>query len=209
MIAKKAETAEQKLLKMLESSGGSGVAASPSEAKFNKKRSLLTVVKSINKILLLGVAVGCLFLVLEILSGMKLMNVAIDFSIDETAQKREVNPLESIPGIPSLNTYLAPLQVRNLFLPYEEPKAVNAEVITEKNRAIVDQTSNLKLVGISWLDTVDTASVMLEDKEKGVTYFLKAGEKIGDIIVKTIYADSAVLGYQNEEMIIKYDKPQQ
>ena len=209
MTAKKIETAEQKLLKMLEASAGPGVVANKTEEKVVKKRTLLTIVKISNKVLLASVILACLCLVAEIGSGIRLLNSSIEFSLDESAVKRDINPAELIPVMQSLSAYLAPVEARNFFRPYEAPKSSSVEVVTEKNRAVVEKTKHLRLVGISWLDKVDTASVMLEDKEKDVTYFLKKGEKIGDIIVKTIYADSAVLGYKNEEMIIKYDKPQQ
>ena len=93
------------------------------------------------------------------------------------------------------------LQCSEPFVP--ETKSVET---APENRKIVLLTKTFKLVGIAWLDTIDSASVMIEDTDKNVTYFLKQGEKIGDIIVKTIYADGAVLGYENEEMILKYDK---
>jgi hypothetical protein len=44
---------------------------------------------------------------------------------------------------------------------------------------------------------------MLEDTETGRTYFLRSGDKIQDFTVKTIYADRAILVFENEEISIK------
>ena len=112
-----------------------------------------------------------------------------------------------IPKVQAVSYYASEVKRRNIFQPYEE-KTTTGVVTTgiSKDSPIVRKTKNLRLVGISWLDTVESASAMIEDTEKNMTYFLKKGEKMGDIIVKTIYADSVALGYENEEIIIKYDK---
>ena len=65
------------------------------------------------------------------------------------------------------------------------------------------QTKDLKLVGISWFESPETASAMVENTVSGVTYFLKPGERLNDVTVKNIYAESIVVTYQGEELEMK------
>jgi len=206
MINKK-ETAEQKLLKMIETSAGPDAISSKTQQKVRKKQSLLTMIKGINKLLVVGLIMAIVFLSYEVHSGMAFLNQKDNFSAQQTVPDESIDKKSLTPTIQHLSYYLAGIKRRNLFQPYEK-KVVAAADATEDNRKIRQKIATLKLVGISWLDKIDTASVMIEDTEKGVTYFLQKDEKIGDIIVKTIYAESAVLGYEDEEIIIRYDKSQ-
>ncbi len=63
--------------------------------------------------------------------------------------------------------------------------------------------SKYKLVGIAWLDLPETASIMIEDTQKKETFFLKQGEQLEGVTVKTIYTDRAVFSHENEETTIK------
>jgi hypothetical protein len=63
--------------------------------------------------------------------------------------------------------------------------------------------SGYKLVGIAWLDLPETASVMINDTKKNKILFLKKGEQLEGITVKTIYTDRAVFSRDNEETTIK------
>ncbi|MBP9853994.1 MAG: hypothetical protein KBD53_03900 [Candidatus Omnitrophica bacterium] len=206
MILKKKETAEQKLLKMIEASSTDGIASSnKAHQKVLKKQDLLTVLKSINKLLLVGIIfVGCL-VAFEIKSGMTL--IGKDIKISAASKKGSADTKKSeLLTIQSLPYYLAGVNRRNIFQSYESVSTAKAPAQEQMN--ISRQLRNFKLVGISWLDHVDTASVMIEDTDKKITYFLKKGEKIGNIEVNMIYADSVKLGLENEEMILKYEKPQ-
>lgn len=207
MNANPKETAEQKLLKMIEASAGPSLVPSRAKQKVAKRRGLLAMLRVVNKVLIVGVFVSLFFLVSEVAMGARLLNKKIKFDSVNASGRKNYSVDDLIPTVQSAAYYMAGVKKRNIFVPYEEKKAVDV-VITEKNRRISEVTENLRLVGISWLDRIDTASVMIEDTEKKITYFLQKGEKLGDIIVKTIYADSAVLGYENEETTIQYDKSQ-
>jgi len=206
MMVKKEETAEQKLLKMIEASAPAP-AASTEEIKVEKKFSMLAIVKIANKILLLCVIASVVFLAFELKVGIESYGKVIKVNIEKSSTRKDAAK-SFVPNMPKLAAYLTRIKRRNLFTPYEKPVAKTSVKVSEDNRRIVQATQNYRLVGVSWLDSVKSASVMLEDTEKKVTYFLQAGEKVGDIIVKTIYADSVELGYESEEIIIRYDKSQ-
>lgn len=202
------ETAEQKLLKMIEASSGAGTAPTKTQEKVAQKQSVLSVIKKINLFLIVSVIGATIFLAKEVIAGTEYLTKGIHFNVDQnvinSTRKNEI----LLPGTPRLSSYLVGITHRNFFQPFEQEEVKTSTSAPGKNTQLSQKAAHLRLVGVSWLDTVDSASVMIEDSEKNMTYFLKKGERIGDIFVKTIYADSAVLGYDNEEMTIKYDKSQ-
>jgi len=207
MAAKKPETAEQKLLKMIEASAGPAAVAPKAAVKTEKKRGILSMLKMGNKVLMGVVILTGVLLVGEVMSGAIFLRKNVQFD-DQHEVVQSAKAADSFfLTIEGLAHYLSGVKQRNLFKPFEK-KVKSVVSVTKKNRRIVQKTENFRLVGVSWLDTVDTASVMIEDTDKKITHFLQEGEKIGDIFIKTIYADSVELGYENEEIIIRYDKSQ-
>lgn len=205
-MAKK-ETAEQKLLKMIEASSGGPTSADINKAA--KKQTFIQFVRTINRVLMV-VFVGAVLLVLnELVSGQNFLSKSQDIQIDKKITKSVMSESNSmVPSISGVDYYTAAAKKRNIFQPFKEGDAKNVVKVSEENQRIADQVQNLRLVGISWFETVDSASVMIEDLDKKTTYFLMKGDKMGDIYVKTIYADSVKLGHDNEEIIIRYDKSQ-
>ncbi len=206
-MAKK-ETAEQKLLKMIEASAGSGGGGVKVEKKVQKKIDVVAFLKISNRVLVGVIFITAIFLFNEVRSGMMLLNKGVHFSGVSQVANQSTSDENFFPKVESLSFYLFGAKRRNLFQPFE-PTIKNVVDVSKKNQRIAQKTANLRLVGVSWLDSVDTASVMIEDVDKKTTYFLQKGEKIeGGITIKTIYADSVKLGYENEEIIIRYDKSQ-
>ncbi len=207
MVAKKTETAEQKLLKMIEASSGGGETVSQSQKEFQSQERILSIVKIANKILIVCVLGALLFLGNEIKVGVEVLGKKIQISGAKVSGLSSFDSAGLVPVIQRISYYLSNINQRNIFSPYEDIQTVSVVEVSESNRAIVGRTKNLRLVGISWFDTVESASVMVEDVKKKETLFLRKGEKIGDITVKTIYANSVELGYKDEEIILRYDKP--
>lgn len=208
-MAEKKETAEQKLLKMIEASSGAG--PTKALAKTGKKRNVYAAISAANKVLIIGIILTFIVMGYEFQAGIRNLNQGLDAAATQIAQKKGMSVENLLPTVQRLSFYLASVNRRNIFVPYEE-KATATTGVDASNTAIARATKNFRLVGISWMDRVDTASVMIEDTDQKVTYFLHQGEKVklkdgGDIVVKTIYADSVELGFQNEEIIIRYDKP--
>lgn len=190
------ETAEQKLLKILETSGKGSVSAKSSVSHSGAKFRFS--VQMLNGLLIMGVLVCLAVLGLEIQSGNQLLAKQVDFNAGamgvrggEIAEQK----------VKDLSYYTQKINMRNIFKPYEKEQLDKVNVGAKPNLA--RKMSKYKLVGVAWLDLPESASVMVEDTTNGLTYFLREGEKLDDVTIKTIYTDRAVFGYENEEMTIK------
>lgn len=205
MILKKKESAEQKLLKMIEASSGETSAATRAQKKTSKQQDALSLLKTFNAILIILVVLGAVWVAFEVQKGMGLVGGGIDIEAERgMTDKADGKGIHTVQKLPY---YLAGVNQRNIFRPFEQQIIADVDPVQD-TLTIARKTENLRLVGISWMDRVETASAMIEDTDKQITYFLKIGEKIGNIEVKTIYADSVELALENEEMILRYDKPQ-
>lgn len=194
------ETAEQKLLKILEASGkmpASAPASNASKAPVKSAIKFRFSVQMLNAILLIGVVVCLAVLGLEIQSGSQLLSKQVDFDVN-TSVIRAGDVAELKPK--DIAYYAQKIGVRNIFKPFEKEQLDKASA-TKPNLA--QKLSKYKLVGVAWLDLPESASVMVEDTTNGMTFFLREGEKLDDVTIKTIYTDRAVFGYENEEITIK------
>jgi hypothetical protein len=172
-------------------------AVKPSAPKLPKKKFKLTFsVGALNTLLFLGIIACIAALVIEMRSGFSLINQAVEFPPDSRTEQT-VSDI-ALPSTHSADYYLRQVNERNIFRPYVPKVAKKAAV-----QGLVQLMSRYKLVGIAWLDLPETASIMIEDTRKNETYFLKQGEQLEGVTVKTIYTDRAVFSHENEEMTIK------
>lgn len=156
--------------------------------------------REVNRALMLAVAIVVFLAFSSFFSGMKMLRQKVDFSIDtKNAQNEEA----VIPATKSMTLYLANIQKRNIFLPYEKKEVALEDLASPEAKNITALVKDLRLVGISWLDSPESASAMIEDTKTGNTYFLKQGDNVNELTIKNIFADRIVLSYQGEELAIK------
>ncbi|HPN87895.1 MAG TPA: hypothetical protein PLH56_00970 [Candidatus Omnitrophota bacterium] len=209
MVAQNKETAEQKLLKMIEiSSDKANVAGLKSGQASVFNFNATSFLKVSNKFLILAVIVTGVVFLNEVRSGADFSEKNFYVSEAQGSSQSGAGAVRQNIVVPEISFYLAAMKDRNIFTAFEKGHIKQVVDASAQSRRIAQKTKGFRLVGVSWLDNVETASVMLENVEQKKTYFLQKGEKVGDIIVKTIYADSVALGYENEEIIIGYDKTQ-
>ncbi len=156
--------------------------------------------KEINQMILVGIALVVFTLISDFLNGTKIVERGFSFSWEEQSPaSMEI----VLPALKDLSEYLQIINRRNIFQPYEPKVVEKVEVQNLGKERVSEKTQNFKLVGISWLDTPDSASAMIENTQSGVTYFLKSGESVNNVTVKRIFADSIILDFQGEELEMK------
>ncbi len=199
-MAKK-ETAEEKLLKIIEATKkakGLTPAATAVSAKSSKSTFTISF-QQINLVLVAALLAGFVFLLNEVRSGNALLSQDVSISVDVAAQKDAGSV--AIPQMKNIAYYIDKISVRNIFQPFDK-KAAELGAPSAQG-GLQSKMSKYKLVGVAWLDVPESATVMIEDTGKRETYFLREGDKIEDVKVKTIFMDRVVFSYANEEITIK------
>ncbi|MBF0491003.1 MAG: hypothetical protein HQL15_10435 [Candidatus Omnitrophica bacterium] len=190
------ETAEQKLLKALQKKTGGTADLATKKSVIKKGFKFSLSIFDINKILLVGIIVCAVILILQLRSGMSLINQEVDFSDQvKTSVRQKATPL---PQSKTVKFYIDSFGKRNIFKPYDISLGT-----VQGQPNLVKRLAKYKLVGVSWLDLPESASIMIEDTQTKATYFLKTSEQLEGVTVKTIYTDRVVFSYENEETTIK------
>jgi hypothetical protein len=201
-MAKK-ETAEEKLLKIIEATkkAKGGAAGAPVVVAAPKPSGLQVVFspRNINMVLIAAVLAGFLFLVYQIKTGISLLNEEVSISADGSLPSNLA--AASLPQTKDVVYYIDKVSSRNIFQPYE--KKTDTAAAPAGDTALKSRISKYKLVGVAWLDVPESATVMLENTTTHETRFLREGEKIDDVTVKTIFTDRVVFSYANEEITVK------
>ncbi|MEI6438246.1 MAG: hypothetical protein WCO69_05810 [Candidatus Omnitrophota bacterium] len=198
------ETAEQKLLKIIEASkkaqSASKADAPARPAAQSSRRQFTFNVRQFNILLVICLVASALFFGYELKIGLSLTAEQVDYAVENGGSKDMTNLF--VPQMKSLGYYLDKVNSRNIFQPYE----AKVDVKTAAPSALValqKKMEKFKIVGIAWLDVPESATVMLEDTSTHMTHFLKEGDKVEDVIVKIIYTDRVVFSRANEEITIK------
>ncbi|MBI3602295.1 MAG: hypothetical protein HY209_05320 [Candidatus Omnitrophica bacterium] len=188
------ETVEEKW-KVLQKSAATPVSLKQ-ESSAHKFFSFFSIAE-LNRILWIATAVCAVILIVELYWGFFLLNKKMDFSeeVKTSSHQQETN----LPQVKDVKYYIDSLGNRNIFKPYDIE--LGKAAVGEPNLARL--LSKYKLVGVAWLDLPESASIMVEDTRTKATHFLKTGEQLEGVTVKTIYTDRVVFSYENEEITIK------
>lgn len=155
--------------------------------------------KEINNIFMVVIVLVGLILVITFFKDMNAIKKDIAFKFNTNHVK---GIRSAIMPIKAVQEYLQNMSRRNIFQPYEKKKE-EENAAEEENPKLKTKMENYKLVGISWLDSPETASALVEDTVSGTTYFLMQGQTVNNVTVSRIFADRIVVTYESEEMELK------
>ena len=163
-----------------------------------------------NKVLLGLIILMAVYLTIDFVRGIHNSQQAVlGFSLSAEAKEKMNKWAGALSATyKDMTEYASIVSRRNIFQPAEkkvEPAPVTStgEVQKPPEEQIGAKLANYRLVGVSWLGSQDSITVMIEDKQTQVTHFLKQGEEIGGVKVETIYADGVVFSCAGEKMTMR------
>ena len=172
---------------------------------FSGKPAAAFGIREFNKIFILVLVVVGIFFVRDFIGGMKSSQQKLNFSVvEKVAQSSNI----VLPAVKDLTEYLSAIQRRNIFQSFqpkveETPPQAEAAAPVEVKPQINDMVKDLKLVGVSWLDSSESATAMIEDAKSGATNFYKMGDQVAGVKVETIFADRVILEHEGEKFDLK------
>lgn len=164
----------------------------------------------LNKLFTVVIIFLTVYLVVDFAGGMRssrrgLSRLIGDQDFSENIQEFVGNMVGTYTDIAEYAKIVAP---RNIFQPYDEKikelaeeAKVEAQVATQDQ--IAEKLANYRLVGVSWLNSQDSVTVMIEDKSTQVTHFLRQGEELQGVKVETIYADGVLMSYSGQTLTLR------
>ena len=160
-------------------------------------------IKSVNRILLLCAGVFILYFLASTTTALTRLSAPPDLEAP-ASEGSSINLMERVFLKKAVSYYLEKIGQRDIFKMGAVQKITGADGVQTEMKVtssrILDATETLKLVGISWSDNPDA---IIEDTKDTKTFFVKIGQKIGEVKVQAIFKDKVVLSYQGEETELK------
>ncbi len=163
----------------------------------NGQSSVGNGLRIVNWVLVILIFAFGFFFIRDFSKGMKDSSQEVYFEVKQMpADSQQV----ALPTVKDALSYVAQISKRNIFRPFEKKVQETKIVAPVENQQIKDKVTNFKLVGISWLNSPETATAMIEDKSTSVTHFLKTGDDLEGVKVNVIYADRVEFSFNGEKL---------
>ena len=161
-------------------------------------------IKSINRILLLCACGFVLYFLASTTTALIQLNSPSDLEAPASENGASINLMERVFLKKAVSYYLEKMGQRDIFQMGAVQKVTTTDGVQTQMQVtsakILEVTENLKLVGISWSSNPDA---IIEDTKESKTFFVKPGQRIGEVKVQAIFKDKVILSYQGEETELK------
>lgn len=231
MATERSITPEKQLLKLIEENKGKNPAAIQANASRRRGMSFVSLgawlgrfsfskdwfrrkienfrsrpldIKSVNRILLLCACIFVLYFLASTTTALVQLNNPSDLEAPAPENGSPINLMERVLLKKAVSYYLEKMGQRDIFRMGAVKKVTTAEdgqtTMQVMSSKVLDATENLKLVGISWSSNPDA---IIEDTKASKTFFVKPGQRIGEVNIQAIFKDKVILSYQGEETELK------
>ena len=167
-----------------------------------KKKKKTFGIRELNKIL--KAVVGVMVLIFGVSLLLDLSSLKQDFAKSIQVQESQMFETEAAKEDTAEGAAVEQWDLGKMFMPYGKRQEEANKLQKEQSSRLAEMVKKLKLTGISYNPAEpQSAFCMIEDVEKNITTFLRAGDPIGLLKVGKINEDFVVLEQGNETVEIR------